>query len=94
MINERNAAAVEIAMPKKVVAIAVLALAAMCAGGCPLLMVGSLGYEGYKYEKTGKLPGMPDQSSSSSSSSSSKSSSSTSDSKKASSSTPPASDIE
>jgi hypothetical protein len=93
MINERNEAAVEIAMPKKVVAIAVLALAAICAGGCPLLMVGSLGYEGYKYEKTGKLPGMPDQSSSSSSSSS-KSSSSTSDSKKASSSTPPASDIE
>jgi hypothetical protein len=23
---------------------------------------GSLGYEGYQYEKTGKLPGMPSQS--------------------------------
>jgi len=24
-------------------------------------MLGSLGYEGYEYEKTGKLPGMPPQ---------------------------------
>jgi hypothetical protein len=80
------------AMAKKFAAIAVLAIAAMCAGGCPLLMIGSLGYEGYKYQKTGKLPGMPDQSSASSSSS--KSSSSTSDRKKPSSNTPPESDIE
>lgn len=40
---------------------AVLALATLLltATGCPLLMVGSLGYEGYKYDKTGRLPGMP-----------------------------------
>jgi hypothetical protein len=82
-------------MPKKFVAIAVLALAGLSAGGCPLLMVGSLGYEGYKYEKTGKLPGMPDKSSSSSASSSSSSSSaSSSNSKKPSSNNPSESDIE
>jgi hypothetical protein len=85
----RTAAADLIAMPRKFVAIAVLAVAAMCAGGCPLLMVGSLGYSGYQYEKTGKLPGMPDQSSSSSTSSSS-----TTSSKKSSPNTPPPSDIE
>jgi hypothetical protein len=89
-----TAAADVIAMPKKFVAIAVLAIAAMCAGGCPLLMVGSLGYEGYKYEKTGKLPGMPDQSSASSSSSSSSASSSSSKKSTSSSSAPPQSDIE
>jgi hypothetical protein len=76
-------------MTRKFVAIAVLAIAGMCAGGCPLLMIGSLGYQGYKYEKTGKLPGMPDKSSSSSSSTS------TSSTKKPSSSdNPPPSDIE
>ena len=39
-----------------VVALAVVALGL---SGCPALMVGSLGYEGYQYEKTGQLPGMP-----------------------------------
>ncbi len=37
-----------------VIAIALLGLAS---SGCPALMVGSLGYQGYKYEETGKLPG-------------------------------------
>ncbi len=41
-----------------VVALAVLALGL---SGCPALMLGSLGYEGYEYEKTGQLPGMPPQ---------------------------------
>jgi hypothetical protein len=31
------------------------------AAGCLPLMLGSLGYEGYEYEKTGKLPGVPEQ---------------------------------
>ncbi len=87
-----TAAADVTAMAKKFGAIAVLAIAAMCASGCPLLMVGSLGYEGYQYHKTGKLPGMPDESSASSSSS--KSSASSSSSKKSSSNTPSANDIE
>jgi len=42
-----------------------LALLAVGLSGCPALMLGSmlgsLGYEGYEYEKTGKLPGMPPQ---------------------------------
>lgn len=36
-----------------------LVLWLLTATGCPLLMVGSLGYEGYEYDKTGHLPGMP-----------------------------------
>jgi hypothetical protein len=40
------------------VALVVLALGV---SGCPALMIGSLGYEGYEYEKTGHLPGMPTQ---------------------------------
>ncbi len=36
-----------------------LATLLLTATGCPLLMIGSLGYEGYKYDKTGRLPGMP-----------------------------------
>jgi hypothetical protein len=39
-------------------AIAVLAIAV---AGCPLLLIPSLGYEGYEYHKTGRLPGMPQQ---------------------------------
>jgi hypothetical protein len=43
-----------------------LAILALGIAGCPALIVassaGSLGYEGYQYEKTGKLPGMPSQS--------------------------------
>jgi len=39
----------------------VVTLAVLVVGlsGCPALMLGSLGYEGYEYEKTGSLPGMP-----------------------------------
>jgi len=51
-------------MSRKCIAIAVLSVLALATGGCPLLMVGSLGYEGYQYEKTGTLPGMPQQGSS------------------------------
>jgi hypothetical protein len=35
------------------------------ATGCLPMMVGSLGYEGYEYEKTGSLPGFPKMPSSS-----------------------------
>jgi hypothetical protein len=52
-------------MLRKSLAIAVLALVALGIAGCPALMLGSLGYTGYQYEKTGKLPGMPDTSKSS-----------------------------
>jgi len=43
----------------KRLAIVGLGLLWLLASGCPLLMVGSLGYEGYEYDKTGHLPGMP-----------------------------------
>jgi hypothetical protein len=75
-------------MSIKLVVISALATAALCAGGCPALMVGSLAYQGYKYHETGKLPGMPDNSSSSSSTGASSSSS------KKSSTAPAASNIE
>jgi Zn-dependent protease len=39
--------------------LALLVLLLFATAGCPLLMVGSLGYEGYEYDKTGHLPGMP-----------------------------------
>lgn len=44
--------------------LAALFLLATLAAGCLPMMIGSLGYEGYEYEKTGKLPGMPSQNSS------------------------------
>ena len=59
-------------MVTKRLAVAMLAALALGAAGCfslPL-MLGSLGYEGYEYHKTGTLPGMPPSQSSSSSSSS------------------------
>ena len=46
-------------MVKKCLALAALLILALAAAGCPLLMAGSLGYEGYEYEKTGSLPGFP-----------------------------------
>ena len=46
-------------MVKKCLGLAALAILALAAAGCPLLMAGSLGYEGYEYEKTGSLPGFP-----------------------------------
>ena len=56
-------------MVTKRLAVAMLAALALGAAGCfslPL-MLGSLGYEGYEYHKTGTLPGMPPGQSSSSS---------------------------
>jgi hypothetical protein len=46
--------------------VAVIALATIGLGtcGCPALMIPSLAYQGYKYEKTGSLPGMPSSSAS------------------------------
>ena len=46
-------------MMKKSLVRAALAILAVAASGCLPLMVGSLGYEGYEYEKTGSLPGFP-----------------------------------
>jgi hypothetical protein len=44
-------------------ALGALAILMLGLAGCPLLLagslVGSLGYEAYKYKKTGTLPGMP-----------------------------------
>ena len=48
-------------MSPKWLVVGMLAVLALAAAGCPLLMVGSLGYQGYEYHKTGKLPGMPDK---------------------------------
>jgi hypothetical protein len=39
-----------------------LALLALGAAGCPALMVPRLAYQGYQYEKTGSLPGVPSSS--------------------------------
>ncbi len=52
--------------PWQWLAVGGLAILALGIAGCPALIVGStlgsLGYAGYQYEKTGKLPGMPSQS--------------------------------
>lgn len=53
-------------MVKKCLVPAALTMLAIAASGCLPLMVGSLGYEGYEYTKTGTLPGMPAMPSSSS----------------------------
>jgi|GEM_PF-2130709 len=47
------------ALPIRAIAVAALALAALGLSGCPALMIPGLAYSGYQYEKTGKLPGMP-----------------------------------
>jgi hypothetical protein len=39
--------------------IGAMVLLALEAAGCPILLIPSLGYEGYEYHKTGTLPGMP-----------------------------------
>jgi hypothetical protein len=44
---------------KHCLALGALAILMLALAGCPLLLVGSLGYEAYKYKKTGTLPGMP-----------------------------------
>jgi hypothetical protein len=59
-------------MLTKRLAVAVLTALALGVAGCLPLMVGSLGYEGYEYDKTGTLPGMPPSQSPSSSSSTAK----------------------
>jgi hypothetical protein len=46
-------------MSRKWLLTAMVVIFALGASGCPALMLGSLGYEGYEYEKTGTLPGMP-----------------------------------
>ena len=46
-------------MVTKGLAAVMLAALALSAAGCLPLMLGSLGYEGYEYHKTGTLPGMP-----------------------------------
>jgi hypothetical protein len=51
---------------RKWLAVTGLAMLALGITGCLALMVGStvgsLGYAGYEYEKTGTVPGMPPQS--------------------------------
>jgi hypothetical protein len=49
------------------VLLALIAVAtAFICSGCLLLAIPSLGYEGYEYEKTGSIPGVPSSGSSSS----------------------------
>jgi hypothetical protein len=48
-------------MPRRWLVLVTLAVLVVGLSGCPALMLGSLGYEGYAYEKTGHLPGMPTQ---------------------------------
>ena len=45
-------------VPARVIVV-MLAVLAIAASGCLPLMIGSVGYEGYEYEKTGSLPGWP-----------------------------------
>jgi hypothetical protein len=45
--------------PTRCLALAALAILTLTLAGCPLLLAGSLGYEAYKYKKTGTLPGLP-----------------------------------
>jgi len=44
---------------KNCLALGALVILMLALTGCPLLLAGSLGYEAYKYKKTGTLPGMP-----------------------------------
>jgi hypothetical protein len=46
-------------MWRKCLMIGAMVLLALEAAGCPILLIPSLGYEGYEYHKTGTLPGMP-----------------------------------
>jgi hypothetical protein len=46
-------------MFKKCLLLAALFLLPLTTGGCLPMMIGSLGYQVYKYEKTGEIPGMP-----------------------------------
>jgi hypothetical protein len=46
-------------MLKKSLLLAALVLLPLMTCGCLPLMIGSLGYQAYKYEKTGEIPGIP-----------------------------------
>ncbi len=46
------------------IAMVALALLGLGLSGCPALMIPGLAYQGYQYEKTGSLPGVPSSSSS------------------------------
>lgn len=59
MPPRRGAGALARSKAKRCLLTAAFAILAIAASGCLPLMVGSLGYEGYEYEKTGSLPGMP-----------------------------------
>jgi hypothetical protein len=62
LFDERKAQSDFSRMLKKLIAIGALTIMALGIAGCPALMLGSLGYTGYEYEKTGTLPGMPPKS--------------------------------
>jgi hypothetical protein len=53
-------------MWKKFLLLSAIGISALITSGCLPLMIGgavaSVAYEGYKYEKTGKLPGVPPKS--------------------------------
>jgi hypothetical protein len=49
-------------MWKKSLLLSALVLLPVTTCGCLPLMIGSLGYQAYKYEKTGQIPGMPSKS--------------------------------
>jgi len=49
-------------MLKKCLLLSALVLLPVTTCGCLPLMVGSLGYQAYKYEKTGEIPGVPSNS--------------------------------
>ena len=61
-VDERQAESDFSRVLKKLLAIGALTIMAFGIAGCPVLMLGSLGYTGYEYEKTGTLPGMPSKS--------------------------------
>lgn len=46
-------------MARKRLLAAIALILATLAAGCLPLMIGSLGYQAYEYEKTGTIPGMP-----------------------------------
>jgi len=49
-------------MLRRISLYALLASLLVTAPGCLPLMLGSLGYQAYKYEKTGEIPGVPSKS--------------------------------
>jgi hypothetical protein len=49
-------------MLRKSLLLSALVLLPVTTCGCLPLMIGSLGYQAYKYEKTGEIPGVPSNS--------------------------------